>query len=557
MIALFYRTFMKICPSALSSAALALLLAAGCDGGTTEPPVPASITAVTAVTQTAMVGSPPPAAPQVRVSDDRGRVMAGVTVSFAVTGGDGTVAAASVSTNAQGVATAAWTMGTVAMENTLTATVAGLEPVVFRATAGAAHPVLMEKVSGDNQTGAVGTLLPQAITVRVRDAFGNGVPGVVVHFATFVGHLTQADVSTDAQGYARASLTLTTQPSSYPVHASAPNLGTVSFQAAAVPGPPASIRKVEGDEQTANAGRHVFHAPAVWVEDSYGNLVPGATVAFTPAPGSGTVTQGVVTTDSLGRARVGSWRLGQEGTNRLDVMAGNAPVVAFTATGQPACAELEYTLFTTVAYPLSPTCMLAGRNADVHTVVFPTAQGVDFSVASSSFRPVLGVLDAEGRVLAWAAPNVADSVYLRLFAPAGSYQLVAGTFPGPAGTYRLRSSAYTGAPACHVPLIVPNVTIAGQVQAQDCGSEPQNHYGIALRTGDRIRITLFSASFNPQLRIYDQFGYLQGDQVGDGPGSTVQLTLTGPFPFSYLVYGINVTPRDGDSGAYTLTVERL
>ncbi|HEX6368000.1 MAG TPA: Ig-like domain-containing protein [Longimicrobium sp.] len=548
---------MKISRSILPSAALVLLLAAGCDGGTAAPPVPAFVTALTPLTQTAVVGTPVAAAPQVRVSDDRGRVMAGVPVSFAVTAGEGTVGAATVSTNAQGVATAAWTMGTVAAENTLTATVAGLVPIVFQAAAGAAHPVTLEKVSGDNQTGAVGTLLPEAIAVRVRDPFGNGVPGVPVRFATFVGHLSQYDVSTDAQGYARTRLTLTTRPSSDPVHASAPNLGSVTFRVAAVPGPPATIRKVEGDEQTANAGRHVLHAPAVWVEDSYGNLVPGATVTFTPAAGSGTVTQGVVATDSLGRARVGSWRLGQEGTNRLNVAVAGAPGVAFTATGGPACAELAYTLFTTLEHTLSPACLLVGRNADVITVTFPTARGVDFSVASSSFKPVLGVLDAAGRVLAWTPSNGLDSVYLRLFAPAGTYQLVAGTFPGPVGSYRLRSSAYTGAPVCHVPLIVPDVTIAGQVQAQSCGDEPRNHYGIALRTGDRIRVTLFSPSFAPRLRIYDQYGYLVSDSTGDAPGSTVQLTLAGPFPFSHLVYGINVSPQDGETGTYTLTVERL
>ena len=69
-----------------SLAALCSLAACG-DGGTEPDPVPTSLVAVSATTQTAVVGAAVPTPPVVRVLDDRGRAMAGVSVAFAVTAG--------------------------------------------------------------------------------------------------------------------------------------------------------------------------------------------------------------------------------------------------------------------------------------------------------------------------------------------------------------------------------------------------------------------------------------------------------------------------------------
>jgi flagellar hook protein FlgE len=60
------------------------------------------------------------------------------------------------------------------------------------------------KVSGDAQTGTVGSTLPQPLVVRVTDAHNNPTPGVAVTFAVTSGggSVTTASAATDAQGLA-------------------------------------------------------------------------------------------------------------------------------------------------------------------------------------------------------------------------------------------------------------------------------------------------------------------------------------------------------------------
>jgi hypothetical protein len=102
---------------------------------TAQPPSPATITATSAVTQTALGGTPVPQAPTVRVNDQSGQPLAGVQVTFAVTAGGGSLGTTTATTNASGQATSiSWTLGAPG-NNTVTATVAGLAPVTFSATA--------------------------------------------------------------------------------------------------------------------------------------------------------------------------------------------------------------------------------------------------------------------------------------------------------------------------------------------------------------------------------------------------------------------------------------
>ncbi|HEX2081780.1 MAG TPA: hypothetical protein VHG08_29010 [Longimicrobium sp.] len=104
---------------------------------------PTSITAVSPTTQTAAAGQNVPQAPAVRVNDQTGQPLAGATVTFAITaGGGGALGSTTATTNTSGVATSGfWLLGSNPGQYTVTATVAGLAPVVFTATAtGAADP---------------------------------------------------------------------------------------------------------------------------------------------------------------------------------------------------------------------------------------------------------------------------------------------------------------------------------------------------------------------------------------------------------------------------------
>jgi hypothetical protein len=86
--------------------------------------------------QTGEVGFPVPLAPSVTVRDADGNPVAGVPVTFAVTGGGGAVSRGTPLSNANGVASPGlWTMGPAVGSNTLTATAAGLSAVTFSANA--------------------------------------------------------------------------------------------------------------------------------------------------------------------------------------------------------------------------------------------------------------------------------------------------------------------------------------------------------------------------------------------------------------------------------------
>lgn len=78
-----------------------------------------------------------PTAPSVKVADLDGNGVAGVSVTFAVTGGGGSVTGSPATSNASGVATVgSWTLGSAEGPNTMTASAAGLtgSPVTFTAT---------------------------------------------------------------------------------------------------------------------------------------------------------------------------------------------------------------------------------------------------------------------------------------------------------------------------------------------------------------------------------------------------------------------------------------
>ena len=67
--------------------------------------------------------------------DQHGEPLAGATVTFAVTAGGGTLSATTATTDADGRASTTLTLGRTPGRTTVRATVAGLQPVTFTATA--------------------------------------------------------------------------------------------------------------------------------------------------------------------------------------------------------------------------------------------------------------------------------------------------------------------------------------------------------------------------------------------------------------------------------------
>ncbi|MFL5403947.1 MAG: Ig-like domain-containing protein [Gemmatimonadales bacterium] len=144
----------RVLPIAIFAAAVG-----SCSGGDPVSPsagVPTALVSVSGDGQAAPVSTALAQDFVVRVDDNAGNPVAGVTVTWAVTAGGGSIAPASDPTDASGLSQARLTVGSAAGTNTATATVAGLGSVTFNA-------------SGTSDGGGGGAT-PSNITFRTIDA---------------------------------------------------------------------------------------------------------------------------------------------------------------------------------------------------------------------------------------------------------------------------------------------------------------------------------------------------------------------------------------------------
>ncbi len=177
------------------------------------PGVPTAVAKAAGDSQTTSAGATVPIAPAVKVTDDFGNAVPGVTVTFAVQSGGGSVTGATQKTSSLGVAKAgSWTLGPSAGTNTLSATVAASgitgNPVTFTATAvvpGA--PAVVAPLVGNGQIGLVGYGVNVRPAVKVTDASGAPVSGVSVTFAVASGggSATGGSATTNGNGIAQVT----------------------------------------------------------------------------------------------------------------------------------------------------------------------------------------------------------------------------------------------------------------------------------------------------------------------------------------------------------------
>ena len=98
----------------LLALSLATATLAGCNNSTEpKPGKPTHIAISAGEAQSGSVGAQLSAPIAVKITDDNGRGVPGVSVDFSVTSGGGQLSAASTTANANGIATTRWTLGTV------------------------------------------------------------------------------------------------------------------------------------------------------------------------------------------------------------------------------------------------------------------------------------------------------------------------------------------------------------------------------------------------------------------------------------------------------------
>ncbi|MCO5170525.1 MAG: Ig-like domain-containing protein [Planctomycetes bacterium] len=349
--------------------------------------------------QSAMVGAALPEPLVVVVRDRSGNPVAGFDVAFAVASGGGGLSAATVTTDARGLAATRLTVGPNAGANTVTATTAGLagSPVTFRASAVAAPAAQLAAASGDNQTGVVGGALGAPLVVVVRDAQGNPVPGFNVGFAvaTGGGSLSTAQAATNAMGEAATALTLGRSAGTNTVRVTAAGLAgsPLTFTALGTPGPVAALAKVSGDAQGGPPATALAEPLVVMARDAFGNAVGNVQVSFTVATGGGSLTPTTAATNAQGLAATRLTLGPNPGQNAVRAAAAGVTAVTFTAdAAAPTAARVELTsgdaqsgtVGAALANPLVVTVRDAQGNPVPNvTVAFAVAEG-DGSVSPAS-----------------------------------------------------------------------------------------------------------------------------------------------------------------------------
>ena len=176
-------------------------------------------------------------------------------------------------------------------------------------------PARLVANAGDGQSATSGSAVATPPSVKVTDAAGNAISGIAVTFAVASGggSITGGSATTNAEGVATVgswTLGATAGPNTLTATSAAVAGATVTFTAAGGVGAAAVITANTGNNQSATAGAVVVNPPSVKITDANNNPIAGFVVTFAPAAGSGTVTAGTATSNALGIATVGSWRLG-------------------------------------------------------------------------------------------------------------------------------------------------------------------------------------------------------------------------------------------------------
>ena len=207
------RLGMQLAP--LLVAVSVLSTACGGDGGGTQPP-PGGTLAVSKPAansgdaQSGTVGQPLASPIKVLVTVD-GSPSSGVQVNWStVPTGAGTMTPPSGATDADGVASSTWLLGTVSGAHSARAAVTGASgsPVTFSATAAPDAATTLGRGDGDGQSGVINTELAAPVQAKVADRFGNGVPAVDVSWAATGATVSAATVATNAAGISGVNVTL-------------------------------------------------------------------------------------------------------------------------------------------------------------------------------------------------------------------------------------------------------------------------------------------------------------------------------------------------------------
>lgn len=273
-----------------SLAAISTFAVPGCGGGDLALPSsvePASIEIAEGDGQEGAAGRRLGDPLVVRLADQVGNGVPGQVVTWVVSTGGGSVAPEMDRTDGDGLASAEWTLGPSPGPNTVSAVVAGVGGVTFRAVGigggGGGDASTITLVEGDGQRAPAGAVVPVRPAVRVTDDSGSPVEGVQVSFVVTGGggNVNGAERATGSDGIARVgSWRLGPEPGSNTLEARAGGLQGSPVILTAEGTPTGIVDRFVFRSQPSEVKQGESFSVEVALVDAGGNTVPLSGVAI-------------------------------------------------------------------------------------------------------------------------------------------------------------------------------------------------------------------------------------------------------------------------------------
>ena len=313
--------------------ALALADCGGGDGGT--GPTPGSISKSAGDAQVGAAGTALAESLAVIVLDQNSAPLAGVTVTFTIGAGGGSVSPVSRATSAAGVAKTLRTLGPNAGTQTVNAIAGALAAVQFSAVSQINGAVNIANSTTGPVTDTVGATKAESLVVLVTDQNATPLQGVAVAWASTGGSVSSASVPTSATGLSKVRFTYGNAAVAQTATATVTGLvgSPMTITLTATAGTAVSIAKTVGDNGTAPPSSQVTYT--VQSRDSHGNPKGGVMIDWAAGTGGGSIAPAQNTTQANGNASasrtLGAGLGAQTATASAAALPG-APADTFTTT---------------------------------------------------------------------------------------------------------------------------------------------------------------------------------------------------------------------------------
>lgn len=284
--------------------------------------------------QTGAAGTTLPTALSITASNPyTGAPISGVTITFSDGGKGGTFSSPTATTDVNGSASTTYTLPKTPQTIIITASSPGYATASFTESDVVGPVAALSLISGGKQSGTVATTLPAPLVVKAKDAVGNLVPNASITFSDGLGGTFSPNPGiTGSNGEASVVYTLPTKAKNSITVTATNGSVILKITESALPGPPAQVNIVQGNNQSAHIHNKLPKSLIVSVTDQYLNGLAGLTVSFTDNGAGGSFSNASPVTGATGQATTTYTTPSVTGTVTIDATYGTLPPAVFTET---------------------------------------------------------------------------------------------------------------------------------------------------------------------------------------------------------------------------------